>query len=386
MYKLKNYLLDNCSGKSFNYRLANGTLTSLPFTLNLDFGVTLSTYHLCLQSKVFSKEIFTRSNIDLRYVTGSNIPSNQRVLLERAYVYSYAKSLFYGLYFREVVNLPLHSPVFVGHGVFQRMLARSRFRLVKDDFTLNLRISVSNDQKDALFSELVNKFTYLADCEGQDSSGSRCFVNYELDRILTSLCDYANNSVSKRYSMQLDSHFDYSNNKLSDTNRPKVKVVEGEKTNQQSVVSSSSRSDLDAINPGKRMVEIFSLDDPHLDEYILDDSLPLGNSALNVSNANQWYYCFDRDNLIRFSVSHHICRSCFIYLSSVSNNTYYNNNKYMDTLPRNYETDFLIPYDVRSITYLRVDGLVNFSGCSESLDSSSPFVLFKPDGQSPSSK
>lgn len=362
MYQLNNYLLSNSASKLFDYRIATGESSYKYFTATLDFGITYCSYHLCLQAKSFSDEMFSRSNIRFDIVTGTRSVTLQKQKLEQAYVYSYAKSLYYGVYCNDVNFVPTLSPVFVGHGIFSKMIERSEFKLVKGDFSLYLNLKITAKQKKDIFKQLFKDYSWLSKCVGLNASGGKSFRNVELDRVLSKLCDEANNIVSKRNYRTGNSSDSLKGTSTSDNSLDRDSS-EGDKTITEDSTYDKDKGNLSLKNKNTRFVEIYPLDSPDLYDFLDDASLPLGNSAIDISDKNSWYYTCDRDNNIRFSLSHFICRANFIYLLSPLENYYHNLERFMGALPRDYEHDFLILEDVRSITYLKMDASINFDDC-----------------------
>jgi hypothetical protein len=381
-YQISQLTLEEFSNKYMNLKHAKGG-TSSDFSSNeFKFGLTYSKLHLDDQAQVFSDELFTRSNFDLRKIFNSNSTTVQLQHCKECYIYSYAKSLLLGLNANDVNTLPTNSPVFVGHGILHRLLSQSRFNLTKEDYSLYMSIEVSRAEKEELTCVLFHDYNFLNKCSGYDSAGCFAFRSTFHDQMLNKLLDSVNNIYVKRTISKSPSSVPST-----------VRVASSEEDNSASDKTEDENfldhtdpaKDKNAgntrltINKGMRTLEMFSLDDDDLDGFLSDEQLPLGNSALSITNGNMWHYSFTRNEGIFNSLSYHICRANFIFIRDSSDQFVFDNERFYSRLPRKFEKDHLVTKDVRSITYLKVNSMLRRTSGSQNSDTIG--LLFNPNYQ-----
>lgn len=356
-YKTKQLCFENSRLKYLNLRQASGQMGFEQFFTQLDFGIGLSVTDLNAQANVFAHDLLSRSNFNFRNIFKA---ADFKIQVERArntYVYSYVKALLLGFNNVDVKNLPTRSPIFVGHGIFHRLISRSRFIHERDEYSLYLNLNIDETTKGRITKALMSSYPFLSNCVTQSPNGDYCFQDSYYDSCLSDLMDAANNMTDQK-SFSGPSNINIQGNIKSS---PNVDDNSSYKEETSSMTTSNPSSDdargnVKAVKIGMRVVEIFDLSDDILDTFINKDYLPLGNSALNVDDRNRWWYTFDVNEPLRYSLNYHICRANFIYLNNSKNrNDLGSGQTYLVALPRNAEMDFLIPRDVRANTYLNVN-------------------------------
>jgi hypothetical protein len=364
MYKHTQLLLDVSSSKLLDYQVALGqSLESSNLDITMNYGISYSGEHLFLQSEIFANELVTRSNINFKHVTGfGHTQPGLLNLLSECYIYSYAKALILGLKSSDIRNLPSSSPLFIGHGIFHRLLQRSRFALKKDDCSLYLNIKVTKEETSVLLNELISDFKFLGSVITETSSGNVDVFSSKHDSVLSHLCDVASNVSDNKLQLRTNSNDILNSDTSENSSSATLNTREDANYHTDPVNRDQSRGNFgkaEKVKFGMRMFEIVDLSDSILDSFLTDDSLPLGNSALNILNNDKWYYTNNPTQRLKNSVTSHLCRANFIYLIEDGSNNLFEDETYMSQLPRVFKKDILLPKDVRAVTYLKCDRLPN---------------------------
>jgi hypothetical protein len=283
-----------------------------------------------------------------------NGAQQQLEVLRQIYIYSYAKALFYGLNSNNVRVLPVDSPIFVGHGIFHRLLQQSHFTLKDGDFSLNMGITIDEGSRIALQDQVLKDYSFLNNCIQRDVSGSFSFRSTRLDSVLSSLLSAVNKIDAYRMDVsQLKGNVRGQTQRVTE-NSDNSEI--SETYNSERFLSTEGNV---SLKPGNRIVEIHDLSDPQLDSFLNDKSLPLGCSAIDSVDSSIWYYTNSRNALLKNQLSCFLCRGCFVYLKDGTNNAWFKST-YMDVLPKEDVYDIHLISEVRSLTYLRVNRGVSF--------------------------
>jgi hypothetical protein len=355
-YITKQLTLENVSQKYFNMMVATGIPSSDSKFVEFEYGVSYDELHLRYQSRVFANEIITRSAFNFIAILGERDFSQQVRILEELYVYSYYKSFFFGTNVSSSQFIPKRSYVFVGHGIFQRILSRSRFTLERDDFSLYLHISVAPEEREAILNKLIKSYPFLDSAMTLNANGQYEVHSPYYESCFQRLLDASNYVSDKRiYNVKpvpvVNGIVSSSNNILNDqSSSDEVSELHTSKPESEGRQGNSS-----SLKKGMRIIEIFDLADTTLDEFVLDTNLVLGNSVISASDVNLWYYIFDPRHTIKNSIDYHLCRALFFHLRKVNTSNPGSTEQFYTELERNHIKDFLIPKDVRSITYLNVN-------------------------------
>jgi hypothetical protein len=226
------------------------------------------------------------------------------------------------------------------------------------EYSLYLNLTTDDSTKEEMYKALSGAYPFISDCVSVTPDGGFSFQDSYLDSCLSSLMDASNNMTdqrsftSPRNTNVLNSNFQLSQDEqLNNSYNQEVSDLSTSDPNKDPY-----RGNVKAVKAGMRVLEIYDISDGSLDTFVSDQYLPLGNSALNVDDRDRWWYVFDKDEPLRYSINYHICRANFIYLNdSKGCNNLGQDQKYLVSLPRKSDFDLLIPRDVRAITYLNVN-------------------------------
>lgn len=362
MYKTKNFLYEIIL-KILNYRIADGILSYGPEIFDINLGLSYSYFHLHAQATVFTKELLSRSSINYRYIFGARNYEEAYKRCFETYIYSYAVSLLYGMNYHFSSGYPSFTNVFVGHGILSRLIARESFVIERDDISINVTLRLKEVEKNFIRINIFQDYPWLKEFDtiGIDSKFS--FTSSQHNRYLSNLLDHCNNTTDSKSYVSYDRDGVFGN--VVATDQPDSYSHEKSDTTTGDSRKDPKKGNDRVVSQGMRLMEIYPLDSPELDNFITSDNLPLPNSCLNLKDPNTWYYIYSPTESIKFSINSFLPRGLFIYLRDCGDSKNPNSigrlaNLY-ELLPRSFATDAFIPRDVRAITYLNVSRGVSAS-------------------------
>lgn len=167
--------------KNYEYLEDNSSVSDRFYEVSLDLSIDLD--QLEYQSDVFAENFSCHGNINFFKVL--RIKQNQVMkVLKEIYVYSYAKSLYNGIYYHQISGSSELGSALRGHACLFHLLINPSNSSNRSDYHISYRISLGTaDYKKALLLSLIGKFPFLSEHSKftKDSFGTSPFFigNYE---------------------------------------------------------------------------------------------------------------------------------------------------------------------------------------------------------------
>lgn len=191
-YKYINLGKEVIINKLRDIRYANGErLYGLNNVVQINYQFNADPLHLAIQADVFARAMMThRSKIDLKRILGSYQRDWLRILNE-AYVYSFCKSVYYGLKAVDLYEYPNNLVAFPGHIFLMNVLAIKQFSYESaDSQPYSIYIKIVNDKT---IKELLDPIfeIYPDVAEGMsDRSLHVSYVNTTYESVLNGLFNW----------------------------------------------------------------------------------------------------------------------------------------------------------------------------------------------------
>lgn len=267
-------------------------------THNIEF--TIDNVQIGLQADVFSREILTnKSTIDFKRFLGSDSQDYQRLITE-AYIYSFAKAVYYGTNNISVNNYPKDSYCFPGHALLSRFLSDTVYSFhIGEETSFSLYVNISYDNEDNRLLKQI--FCIAPDLEEGLSRINNVFTyrNVRYETVLKGL------------------------------HQALRKKNEGKTSEQKFYVT--------------------TFDDPAIDSFTLNDSNPIVNSAL--SPKGEKFYFINPVSTVQMKQNESLFIGRALGFNHQGLETF--ENKYFTCIPRNAYADHLITDEVYAITGLK---------------------------------